>query len=101
SDVCSSDLDADDIGSNKGSPNSRDSKGNPGLTAAVIELLPTPLAGGNRKSRPAIVRRRSGPGLEQAIEMILGMMPTELTSWAEAPASWTGASMKRRSDSGS
>jgi hypothetical protein len=85
----------------KGSPNSRDSAGRPGLTAAVIELLPTPLAGSNRKSRPAILRHRCGPGLEQVIEMVLGTMPPELTSWQEAPRSWTGVRMKRRSDGGS
>lgn len=85
----------------KGSPNARDSRGNPGLTAAVIELLPTPLTGGNRKSRPSIMRHRAGPGLEQAIEMSLGTMPAELSSWAEAPDSWTGASTRPQSDGGS
>jgi hypothetical protein len=85
----------------RGSPSSKDSKGNPGLTAAVIDLLPTPLAGNNRKSRPSILRERCGPGLEQVIEMVLGTMPAELRAWEEAPPSWTGVRMNRRSGGGS
>ena len=75
----------------KGSPHARDSKGHPKLTATAISLLPTPLTGGNRKSRHAILRQRCGPGLEQVVDIIAGTMPKELTSWTEAPRSWTGA----------
>lgn len=85
----------------RGYTSSRDSRGKPRLTAALAGLLPTPLAGGNRKSRSAIVGQACGPGLEQAVEMILGMMPSELMNWTEAPPSWTGVRTRGRSIDGS
>ncbi|GAA4663479.1 hypothetical protein GCM10023214_65230 [Amycolatopsis dongchuanensis] len=81
-------------------PNGPSSSGTPGLTATANNLLPTPLACGNRKSRDAILRTHCGPGLEQAVEMILGTMPRELTTWTEAPRSWTGATTPPPSDDG-
>jgi len=72
-----------------GSPNQRSSSGQPGLTATVLRLLPTPRAGGNRNSRTALTTQRSAPGLEQAIEISLGIQPTELTGLTrQAPPSW-------------
>lgn len=72
-----------------GSPNQRDSSGQPGLTATVLRLLPTPRATGNRNSRTAVSVHRSGPGLEQAVEIMVGVAPAELAGPVEAPASWT------------
>ena len=75
----------------KGSPNQHGSKGDLTLSSAVVRLLPTPRAGINRNSRTALKVHRSGPGLEQAIEITLGILPTELSTWDEAPAAWTAA----------
>jgi site-specific DNA-cytosine methylase len=72
----------------KGSPNQRSSAGQPGLTATVLRLLPTPRAASNRNSRAALSRQRSGPGLEQAVEIILGIRPVELTGPGRPPPSW-------------
>lgn len=72
-----------------GSPNQHDSSGQPGLTATVLRLLPTPRASGNRNSRTAVTVHRSGPGLEQAVELVLGVAPAELTGTGTAPPSWT------------
>ncbi len=72
----------------KGSPNQRSSAGQPGLTATVLRLLPTPRAGSNRNSRTALRAQRSGPGLEQAVEITLGILPAGLTGPGQAPASW-------------
>lgn len=74
-----------------GSPNQHDSAGRPGLTSTVLRLLPTPRASGNRNSRTAITDHRSGPGLEQAVELVLGLTPTELTGAGAPPPSWTTA----------
>lgn len=72
-----------------GSPNQRSSSGQPGLTATVLRLLPTPRATGNRNSRTAVRTQRSGPGLEQAIEISLGILPAEVDEpTAKPPASW-------------
>ncbi|HVQ91555.1 MAG TPA: hypothetical protein VMU51_11010 [Mycobacteriales bacterium] len=72
-----------------GSPNQHSSSGQPGLTATVLRLLPTPRAAGNRNSRTALMVHRSGPGLEQAVEISLGILPTELTGLAgQTPPSW-------------
>lgn len=71
-----------------GSPNQRYSSGRPGLTATVLRLLPTPRASGNRNSRTAVTVHRSGPGLEQAVELVLGLAPTELTGAGTPPPSW-------------
>jgi hypothetical protein len=72
-----------------GSPNQHSSSGQPGLTATVLRLLPTPRAGGNRNSRTAVTVHRSGPGLEQAVEISLGILPTELEQLTgQAPPSW-------------
>ena len=70
-----------------GSPNQHDSSGQPGLNATVLRLLPTPRASGNRNSRAAVTVHRSGPGLEQAVELVLGVAPAELTG--TPPPSWT------------
>jgi hypothetical protein len=75
----------------KGSPNQHGSKGDLTLSSTVVRLLPTPRAGINRNSRKALKVHRSGPGLEQAIEITLGILPTELSNWDEAPAAWTAA----------
>lgn len=72
-----------------GSPNQHYSSGQPGLTATVLRLLPTPRASGNRNSRTAVTVHRSGPGLEQAVELVLGLAPTELTVAGTPPPSWT------------
>jgi len=72
----------------KGSPNQRSSAGQPGLTATVVRLLPTPRAASNRNSRTALTTQRSGPGLEQAVEITLGIIPAELTTPGQAPPSW-------------
>lgn len=50
----------------------RDSSSDKEPERTTVDLLPTPLAGNNRKSRSAIVRQRCGPGLEQVLEMIMG-----------------------------
>ena len=71
-----------------GSPNQHYSSGQPGLTATVLRLLPTPRASGNRNSRTAVTVHRSGPGLEQAVELVLGLAPTELTGAGPPPPSW-------------
>ena len=71
-----------------GSPNQRDSSGHPGLSATVLRLLPTPCAFGNRNSRTAVTVHRSGPGLEQAVELVLGIAPDELDP-DHTPLSWT------------
>ena len=60
---------------------------NRGSTATVLRLLPTPRASGNRNSRAAVTVHRSGPGLEQAVELVLGVAPAELTG--TPPPSWT------------
>jgi hypothetical protein len=72
-----------------GSPNQHSSSAQPGLTATVLRLLPTPRAASNRNSRTALTMHRSGPGLEQAVEISLGILPTEATGLAaQAPPSW-------------
>lgn len=71
-----------------GSPNQHDSAGRPGLTSTVLRLLPTPRASGNRNSRTAVTDHGSGPGLEQAIELVFGVSPTELAGTGEPPLSW-------------
>lgn len=70
-----------------GSPNQRDSSGHPGLSATVLRLLSTPCAFGNRNSRTAVTVHRSGPGLEQAVDLVLGITPDELSDPDQAPAS--------------
>lgn len=53
-------------------------------------ILPTPRANAGRTSRGAAMdrRSRSAPSLEQAVEIAQGILPRELKSWSEAPASW-------------
>ncbi|MCP3800731.1 hypothetical protein NLX83_15800 [Allokutzneria sp. A3M-2-11 16] len=75
----------------KGSPRQHGSSGDLMLSSAVIRLLPTPCAGPNRNSRTAILTQRSGPGLEQAVEIVLGTTPQEVENWATAPRTWTAA----------
>lgn len=53
-------------------------------------VLPTPRANADRTSRRAATapHSRSAPSLEQAVEIAQGILPRELRSWDEAPASW-------------
>ncbi len=73
-------------------------RGNPTLTGA---LLPTPRVSATRTSRGTMLRQSSSPSLEQAIELTSGILPRELTSLDEAPASWRGAFTSPPSDDGS
>jgi len=64
------------------------------MSESVMERWPTPRVGGaNRNSRQAITNTkghpsgRSGLGLEQAVEVAAGVLPMELQSWSEVPAS--------------
>ena len=59
----------------------------PSLEGAV-RMLPTPRVSAVRTSRTAITEHSSSPSLEQALEIVDGVLPRELTSWDEAPASW-------------
>jgi hypothetical protein len=81
-----------------GSPNQRNSSGQPGLTGTVLRLLPTPRATGNRNSRTAVRMHRSGPGLEQAVEVSLGILPAEVREPdGTTPVSWrTGPKERQR-----
>lgn len=76
----------------KGGPNQRGSSGDLMLPSAVMALLPTPRVVTNRTSRSAAVMKhsRSGPSLEQAIDLAQGILPREFTSWEELPPSWIG-----------
>ena len=71
---------------------------------AVVRLLPTPRTGANRNSRKAATVHRSGPGLEQAIEITLGIRPRELSTQDTPPNTWTttppGATTNPPSDGG-
>lgn len=73
----------------KGGPNQRGSSGDLMLPSAVVRLLPTPRVAAMRTSRTAATDSRSGPSLEQAVEIANGTLPRELTSWQEAPPSWS------------
>jgi hypothetical protein len=89
----------------KGSPNQHGSKGDLTLSSAVVRLLPTPCAGNNRNSRTAaLTMHRSGPRLEQAIEITPGILPAELTDWNQTPPAWnprsSGAHTRQPSDAG-
>lgn len=55
-----------------------------------FSLLPTPRSAASRTSRRAATARqsRSAPSLDQAVELMAGVLPRELTSLDEAPASW-------------
>jgi DNA (cytosine-5)-methyltransferase 1 len=75
----------------KGGPNQRGSSGDLMLPSAVTQLLPTPRVAATRTSRGAIADSSSSPSLEQAIEIARGVLPRELDSWDDAPASWQPA----------
>ena len=66
-----------------------DQPGRP-LSETVMRLLPTPRVSAERTSRGAALRTdsRSAPSLAQAVEIASGVLPRELNSWDEAPASW-------------
>lgn len=53
-------------------------------------LLPTPRVAAMRTGRSAATRldSRSGPSLEQAVEIAAGRLPREFETWEELPASW-------------
>ena len=73
------------------------------LGPAIAALLPTPRVAATRTSRTAIMRSdsRSAPSLEQAMELAAGVVPRELESLEEAPASWRGEPTSSPSDAGS
>jgi DNA (cytosine-5)-methyltransferase 1 len=60
------------------------------LQTAAARLLPTHRVSATRTSRDAATRfdSRSGPSLDQALEIARGELPREFESWAELPASW-------------
>lgn len=55
----------------------------------VPDLFPTPRTGSNRNSRRAL-EEGSGLGLEQAVELVLGLVPRELTGGNTRPRSSSG-----------
>lgn len=57
---------------------------------AGCSVWPTPRVAASRTSRRAAVSRgsRSGPSIEQAIELRAGILPRELNDLDEAPESW-------------
>jgi hypothetical protein len=54
----------------------------------VVRMMPTPRVSAVRTSRGAVLTSSSSPSLEQALEIADGVLPRELESWDEAPASW-------------
>lgn len=60
------------------------------LQGIVRRLFPTPRVAATRTSRTAVTRKdsRSGPSLDQVLELLTGTLPRELQDISEAPASW-------------
>jgi DNA (cytosine-5)-methyltransferase 1 len=81
------------LGDSRGTPNTETAErrmhdeGRRNLEDALA-LLPTPRVAAKRTSRGAITNSRSAPSLEQAVELAQGILPRELASLDDAPASW-------------